>query len=376
MLQIMLHMPEQPSTLKAQATKAHFSQTDLTKTLADLSALAPTLDSGNSSLGASIEVLRDAGLLAAPLPYSLGGQNWAADDDNSIQLHDILFALGSVDLSVARVFEGHVNALRLIGLYGSRVMQTATWSVAKEGALFGVWGADGSHPVRINGPVLQGEKIYCSGLNHVQYAVILAKNKHHKTQMVLSDVDQPSRSDMSMWQSSGMRGTGSGKYDMNGISANQNTYIGEADIFFKEPHCQGNLWRLCAIQAGCMSSIAAEFFGFVMSFGDKTSEVQLHRAALTKGHARTAQLWTRSCADDAILSASINARIVNNLLCREMVEHAAEQLMILSKRGMGLRAFVIPNHIERQIRDLSVLLRQASLDDKLAYASMRLGDID
>ena len=76
----------------------------------------------------------------------------------------VLAAIGRGNLSVGRIYEGHVNALLLIRWFGSPSQRKHLETSASGGALFGVWNTDlPDNPVRMDNGVLQGAKSFASG---------------------------------------------------------------------------------------------------------------------------------------------------------------------------------------------------------------------
>ena len=80
---------------------------------------APGLDRGAGFPETEIARLRDLGALAAPLPIPLGGLGMGTDPDGADALMEALRLIGRGNLSVGRLFEAHVNALRLVVRFGS-----------------------------------------------------------------------------------------------------------------------------------------------------------------------------------------------------------------------------------------------------------------
>src|SRR5580692_9351389 len=77
-----------------------------------------------------------------------------------------LAAIGRGNLSVGRIYEGHVNALLLIHWFGTPAQRKHGATAAKGGALFGVWNTDlPSDPVRVQGGDLKGAKSFASGVD-------------------------------------------------------------------------------------------------------------------------------------------------------------------------------------------------------------------
>ena len=158
------------------------------------------LDRGTRGPAREFGLLHEAGLLRAPLPVELGGRGWGTSAQGADAICDLLMALGGAALPIARLFEGHVNAIRLIDLYGTPDQRTAMADVASEGGLLGVWGADGVPPVRLatedGVATLTGVKVFASGLGDVALAIVVA-GTDAGPQMVLVAADDPARADPS-----------------------------------------------------------------------------------------------------------------------------------------------------------------------------------
>jgi alkylation response protein AidB-like acyl-CoA dehydrogenase len=120
--------------------------------------------------------LGKAGAFCVPLPMDSDVPDAATDS-----LVSLLMLIGSGNLSVGRLFEAHVNALRLIGRYGTSAQQTAAREAAARGELHALWVTDATAGgVRIIPTLdefkLAGAKMFCSGAGHVAHAVIVASN--------------------------------------------------------------------------------------------------------------------------------------------------------------------------------------------------------
>src|ERR1700748_846642 len=77
----------------------------------------------------------------------------------------VLTAIGRGNLSVGRIYEGHVNALLLIREFGTPSQQTSFETCATGGDLFGVWNTDlPDNPLRIENSVLKGAKNFATGV--------------------------------------------------------------------------------------------------------------------------------------------------------------------------------------------------------------------
>ena len=69
------------------------------------------------------QALHAHGLLTAPLPRSLGGLGLGSECGEMHALMRILAILGWGNLSLARLYEGHANALLLVATFGTEKQQ-------------------------------------------------------------------------------------------------------------------------------------------------------------------------------------------------------------------------------------------------------------
>ncbi len=75
--------------------------------------LAPASDCSGGSLAEEVSLLADRGWLRACLPRQWGGEGWGCEPAGTRDAFDALRALGRANLSLARLFEGHMNAISL-----------------------------------------------------------------------------------------------------------------------------------------------------------------------------------------------------------------------------------------------------------------------
>jgi hypothetical protein len=118
-----------------------------------------------------------------------------------------LAAIGRGNLSVGRIYEGHVNALLLIQWFGSASQRKRFETYASEGALLGVWNTDlPENPIRIENGLLRGAKSFASGADGLSHAVITVPREGR--QMLIVPVKGLSI-DRTWWKPLGMRASGS-----------------------------------------------------------------------------------------------------------------------------------------------------------------------
>ena len=111
-----------------------------------MQARASALDRDGAFPDADLAALADAGLLVAPLPEALGGLGAGTEPGGAELARALLVLCGTGNPSVARLFEAHINALRLVIRYGTPEQAAAAAADTLAGHLFGLWVTD--RPVR------------------------------------------------------------------------------------------------------------------------------------------------------------------------------------------------------------------------------------
>ena len=330
---------------------------------------AAAADRGETTLALDLAALHDAGILAAVVAHT------GVDGDTAAGVR-LLRRIGRASLSVGRIVEGHANALRLIQLYGTSRQRLALGSIAALGGIFGVWGAEGRKPVTFaatgsGSGVLMGAKMFCSGLGLLSVAVVPVQNDAGPL-LLLAQVDEPERADVSAWNVSGMRATASGRYDLTGVVVE---VLGRHGDYLREPHFEGGIWRYCALHCGGLEALAEGVRLHLLTRGQSGQPLPADRLARMVLLAQTARLWVEgssAAVERAAVTgsdAAVRAALTQVLLAREAVETACLEGISLAERTMGTAAFAVPSEVDRIRRDLGFFLRQANLDGKLKQAA-------
>lgn len=323
-------------------------------------------DRSGEGLDEEIGWLREASLLVEALPHALSGESGWSDDP--LATFAVLRRIGEVSLPVGRLFEGHVNAAQLIGLYGQASLQQRCAQAVRAGALLGVWGADGKIPLtartETEGYALSGTKAFCSGLGLVSAALVSAPMAEH-THLFYVEVDDLARMDKRQWQVSGMRATQSGGYDFHDIALAGDAAIGGPDAYFIEPHFLGGMMRMGAVQLGGLDALLEEAVAALRVRGKEDNALAALRigqmASLREMALATVERLARRLADHAP-SEDIAREAV---LMREGVEHCIVQALEIAERGLGTMAHREDSTVSRLRRDLSFYIRQAAVDERL-----------
>lgn len=304
---------------------------------------------------------RETGLGPAVFPESMGGVGLVEPSRHGA-LCAVLRLLGAGDLSMARLFEGHVNAVSLVCRFGTAAQARDLQQGVEAGTLSAVWGADGAHGLKLveaaSETHLTGGKVLCSGAGFVTRPLVTASGRDGQVLCLLRLAEGYS-ADLTMWQAQGMRSTATGSVDMTDVRITADDLIGNAGDYMKQPYFSGGAWRFCAAHLGAAERLVDLFREHLVARGRGEDPYQLQRVAVSATAVKTARFWVEEAArrfagddhDPANVVAFVN-------LTRMMTERSALDVMEAVQRGVGLGAFVRPHPIERICRDLSTYLRQ------------------
>ncbi|GLK80036.1 acyl-CoA dehydrogenase family protein [Methylopila turkensis] len=311
----------------------------------------------------SVRLLVRSGLHRTFAPLQCGGEAFGSAEAENRSLFDALRLVGRADLSLGRIYEGHVNALKLFAWYGSAEQLRRLAKDLDAGRLFGVWATEPSPGVALEddpfGPRLSGSKRFATGAGGLDFAIVTARPAVGERRLVVVPANQPERADTSGWRVRGMRATMSGTYDLTGMRPRREDLLGAPGDYDREPRFTAGAWRFLAVQLGGVEGLLAETR---KAMRDDAREDPLQRAKFAEAvaAARGAWLWTREAAQRAAGDHPDAKPFV--MMTRGVVERAALDVMELSARIVGTRSALDGSRIDKIIRDLSLYLRQAGPD--------------
>ncbi|WP_044014337.1 acyl-CoA dehydrogenase [Hymenobacter sp. APR13] len=320
--------------------------------------------------------LREAGLLRAPLPASLGGTG-LAEPTQTLPLLRVLRHIGWGNLAVGRVYEGHVNALQLMQRFG-RPGQVAAWAAdAAAGHLFGVWNTEAHDGVKLE-PLpdgryrLRGSKTFASGAGHVTRPLLTAGLPDGGWQMLIlpADTQQPAL-DASFWRPLGMRASASFRADFTGLEIGPEDLLGEPGSYYQQPAFSGGAIRFAAVQLGGAEAVFDETRRFLQQLGRTDDPYQRQRLGEMSVLIESGNLWLRGAADHATrptAEADPEATVAYANMMRTAVEEICLRVLQLAERCVGARGLLQPEPFERLHRDLTHYLRQPAPDAAQADA--------
>jgi hypothetical protein len=293
----------------------------------------------------------------------------AGDAPSPLQLMEALRRVGRANLSLGRIFEGHVNGARLVAWHGSPQQRRQLDADLAAGKVFGVWNTEPSPGVAIIDGQLRGSKSFATGAGFIDIAVVTGALPSGEKQMVLAYAADPARADPSAWRVRGMKATVSGTYDLSDLTVDDETRLGEPGDYEREPRFSAGAWRFTAVQLGGVERVLSLLRQHLVASG--AAEDPIHRARFGQALAatRSAYLWVREAARRAEAAEAGPAEIAFVLMTRGVVEQAGLAVMEAATRSVGTRAFFVDNPLDQACRDLALYLRQPAPDQALDRAA-------
>lgn len=316
--------------------------------------------------------LRRSGALLAPVPRGLGGRGWGTEPPGALAILALLRRVGRTSLPLGRVYEGHVNALRLVMRYGDPAQQARAAADAAAGHLFGIWAAEpAGAPVRLVDGRLVGRKGPASAAGIVTRALLTAALPNGGEQLVLVPLAPGQGWTGELADLHGMRGVRTGTVVLDAIAVPAHASIGVPGDYMRQPEISLGAWRTLAVQLGGIDALVDALRADLRGRGRDQDPYQLARVGRALIARETARLWLEKVAPAAERDAPGDGEDAANAvkLARLAVEAAALDAIGLAQRSIGLAAFVRPHPVERLARDLSTYLRQPALDTVLAEAA-------
>ncbi len=289
--------------------------------------------------------LMDAGLASLPLPGSGKTRDrWRA-----------LATVGALDLSLAKIYEGHTDALAILSELGGQTHE----------GLWAVWAAEPPH-ARVEfhaahgGGVLTGRKQWCSGAAVADHAVVSAWNEQGEAVLVQVNLRGSGVSVAAEgWNAVGMSACQSVAVQFTSARAEQ---LGEAGAYVSRP----GFW-----QGG--AGIAAVWFGAAAAVArmlvtspriETDSHAAAHLGAIDAALSAAKALLTETA--DWIDAHPFADASLPALRLRAVVEAAAHDALSRTGRALGPGPLCSDAIHAQRCADLPVFLRQSHAEQDLA----------
>lgn len=313
--------------------------------------LQHVLDGLNPSwtIGQSLHYLANSGLASLPLPGS----------GRTLDRWRLLAGVGGHDLSLAKLFEGHTDALAILH-------ELNTAELHSEGKVWGVWCAEppgGKIKYTTSGGVgrIYGTKQWCSGAPHVACALLSGWNDANEPCLLAVDMKQPEvRVTTEGWHAVGMQATVSHDVEFQGAPAQQ---VGKPGAYIARPGFYHGSGGIAACWYGATASIVA-LVHMTLRGRSEALHGLAHLGAMDVSLAQAASLLR-------VAAQTIDAS--PHLACeysigraRLAVESAAETILIRAPRALGAGPMCKNARFARMMADLPVFIRQSHAERDLA----------
>lgn len=341
--------------------------------------------------------LAAAGFLTAPLYSQLGGAGLGITSDQTALTLQILKQIGRGNLSMGRVYEGHVNALQLVQTFGTPAQIRRYAQDAHNNKVFGVWNAEAEDGVKLiptgSGSYrIEGSKTFCSGCGYVERPFVngvisggqsdsqLGGQSDGQWQMCIVPMEKVAVDvDPTWWQPSGMRASASYKVDFTGVELTAADLIGKPGDYFRQPWLTTGVIRFAAVQLGGAEALFNATRTYLQGMGRIDHPHQQARLGQMAIALEQGSLWLQGSAHrvenyaptfgglDHFEAAQLESSQLTSYanMVRTAIEQICIDMMQLTERCVGTRGLLPPHPMERIIRDLTLYLRQPAFDISL-----------
>jgi hypothetical protein len=350
--------------------------------LSEIAARAADLDRAPRFPREAFFQLADAGALAATIG--------AAGEARSVGFEwDLLRAVAAADASVARILDGHLNAVeRLEVAADPELREPELAAVAAGQRLLGVWGADPGpgegDAARLGetgaGLVLRGVKTFCSGAGGIDAAMVMVGNDEGEPPaLVLLDCGAEVEVDRGWYRAAGLRASESHRVVFH--DAPVKAVLGGPGELARDPWFSRDAMRTAATWAGMVDAAVA---AALEELAERRADEPLARLAAGRIEAArgTVDAWLEraaTVADAAIATADLDGPRLDpdsgiergrspratSIAMRAEIDRAAKLVLAEAAAACGSHPFVTGGRLDRARRDLETFLLQHRLDPLL-----------
>jgi hypothetical protein len=355
----------------------------LDEALARIAAEAVELDRAPRFPREAFFELADAGALAATIG--------AVREERSVRAEwDLLRRVAAADASVARVLDGHLNAVERLEVAAEpELRERELAAVAAGERLLGVWGADPGpgegDPARLAetgaGLVLRGVKTFCSGAGGVDAAIVMVGNDEGEAPaLVLLDCGAEVEVDRGWYRAAGLRASESHRVVFH--DAPVTAVLGGPGELARDPWFSRDAMRTAATWAGMVDAAAAAALDELATrrADEPLAQLAAGRIEAARG---TVDAWLDRAAavadapvapldaDGLQLDPDSGSKCrrsprATSIAMRAEIDRAAKLVLGEAAAACGSHPFVTGGRLDRARRDLETFLLQHRLDPLVA----------
>jgi alkylation response protein AidB-like acyl-CoA dehydrogenase len=273
-----------------------------------------------------------------------------------------LYATGRRDLPLGRLLEGHVDAVQIVGRYGTAAQVERLHAVLTAGAMLGVWNAGlAGEPLILADGRLSGGKSYASGAGVLTHALVTAQTGEGNRLLLVDLAAVPPAIDRDWWRMTGMQRSETHQVRWAGAAIDAEAAIGHPEEYVREPFFSGGALRFVAVHAGGVAGLCDRTRDHLVATDRAGDPFQAARLADLYGLAEAAAGVVRRVADDWFAPGN-DARLLQVAAARLAVADAAERAIVLAQQSVGLAGHFRDHPLAAMLTDLAVYLRQPAPD--------------
>lgn len=318
------------------------------------------------------------GLFAVPLPASEGGLGWGTDPGLAASLCALLRRIGRTSMALGRIFEGHVNAIRLLHRHAPAELFRLAAKDVRQGCVIGLWVTAFSDPVRLAAKggkaTLRGTLDVCSGAAMATRAVVMMSDTNgcdHLAYIADGDFTPIAGRRIAM---TGMRAAMTAAVRVDAEIPEMAVFAGPGD-YMAEPEFSAGAWRTSAVTVGGLEALVREAMVQLRARGRDKDPSQAMRLGQMLMARETARLWITQAALQAEAPPADAREVVAFVnMARLAIEESCLRVIPLVQRSLGLSCLQKGNPAEQLMRDLTTYLRQPAGDEILAAAAQHYLD--
>ena len=275
-----------------------------------------------------------------------------------------LHRVARADLPLARLFEGHIDALQIVARYGGTSLAAEAAGIAAHGGAFGVWNAAlPDAPLTVADGKLSGGKSFASGAGILTHALAGADTPDGNRLVLIDLTASEPEIDRDWWRVVGMQR--SQTHAVRWRDAAGFRFVGEVGDYAREPYFSGGALRFVACHAGGVAALFDHVRGHLKATARTGDPHQAGRLAALYVAAQSAASWVRHAAE----SWELPTHVEHVAAARIAVAGLADDALTIAQQAVGLPGMFIAHPLSAALTDLMVYLRQPAPDAQ----RMRLG---
>ena len=269
----------------------------------------------------------------------------SGDHSQTLIRWQILACVAGIDLTLAKWFESHLDALSILHELGYREATQGLWAV---------WAAEGHpNPIRYQEGKISGTKSWCSGAGIVDDGLLTYQDESGQSQLLVVSMQQAGiEIDNGAWHAVGMQATDTATIHFNQAAASN---VGAANAYLE----RAGFWHGAAGVAACWYGATISIAGYLIkAYQQKPHDYK----AMYLGQISTSLSVTQQYFYHVAHLIDSQPTRSHELAIRQLranVEQLARDVIAAVGQALGAAPFCGNAHFARLSADLPVFIRQS-----------------